>query len=211
MLDRKEASELAREMALHKEQTLHRQAAERFLQFDQQRMIDLFELPHDDETMQITFLGKTYTIMRATGDVLREDGPANEDETASIFELLTKSEHAPSPTGRWESIASLCTNTTDTSLKRYVEYLAPFHGRLDLMRESLLRLGAEPSSKGDVSGILEVFKNVPVWFQYWEADDEFPASVQFLFDAGITDHFRWSLLWNVMTCITSRMKEEAGL
>ncbi|MDO4519971.1 MAG: DUF3786 domain-containing protein [Eubacteriales bacterium] len=183
----------------------------RFLQYDQEKMIEMFQLEHDDETIKIQFILKTYTIDRKTAVMYEGDRLASIDEMASIYELLTKSEHAPVLTGEWNSIAGLCTNTTDTSLGRYVDYLKPFEENVEKMQQALLDLGAEPAKKGDVSAILYVFPNVPVWFQYWVSDDEFPASVQFLFDAGIMDHFRWSLLWNVMTCITDRMLEVAGL
>lgn len=183
----------------------------RFLSFDQERIIGLFGLEHDKTCIRIEFMGKCYRINRKTGEMFDGDRRASIDETVSVYELLTKSEHLPFLTGKWESIASLCTNTTDTSLGRYIDYLKPFGEDAEKMQKALLDMGAEPANKGDVSAVLTVFPNIPVWVQYWVADDEFPASIQFLFDAGIADHFRWSLLWNLMTAITDRMLETAGL
>ncbi|MDO4616158.1 MAG: DUF3786 domain-containing protein [Lachnospiraceae bacterium] len=183
----------------------------RFLSYDQEKFIRIFNLEHDEDQILITFLGRDYKINRKTGLMFDGERQASIDETVSVYELLTNSEHAPVLTGKWESVASLCTNTTDTSLGRYIEYLKPFQDNIELMQSTLISMGAEPQKKGDVSAILTVFPNVPVWFQYWAADDEFPASIQFLFDAGIAEHFRWSLLWNLMTMITDRMLETAGL
>ncbi len=183
----------------------------RFLGYDQEKFIKIFDLEHDEEKILIDFLGRTYRIDRKTGLMYDGERQASIDETVSVYELLTNSDHAPFLTGKWESIASLCTNTTDTSLGRYIDYLKPFHDDAELMQKTLLEMGAEPAKKGDVSAVLTVFPNVPVWFQYWVADDEFPASIQFLFDSEITEHFRWSLLWNLMTMITDRMLETAGL
>ncbi len=183
----------------------------RFLSYDQEKMIHIFNLNHDEENMLIDFMGRSYRIDRKTGFMYDGDRQASIDETVSVYELLTNSEHAPFVTGQWESIASLCTNTTDTSLGRYIDYLKPFRDNTALMQKTLEEMGAEPASKGDVSAILTVYPGVPVWFQYWAADDEFPASIQFLFDREITEHFRWSLLWNLMTMITDRMLETAGL
>ena len=42
-----------------KAEILRRQSIERFLKFDQEKMISLFNLPHDEETMSIQFLGQT--------------------------------------------------------------------------------------------------------------------------------------------------------
>ncbi len=183
----------------------------RFLGYDQDKMIQLFQLKHDENSIFIDFLGRTYRIDRASGLMYDGGRQASIDETVSVYELLTNSEHVPYLTGKWESIASLCTNTTDTSLGRYIDYLKPFKDDTALMQKTLLEMGAEPAKKGDVSAVLTVYPNVPVWFQYWAADEEFPASIQFLFDGGISEHFRWSLLWNLMTMITDRMLETAGL
>lgn len=190
---------------------LRRQSKNRFLQYDQEKMISLFDLAHDEETMKIDFLGQTYTVDRKSGELMQGDRLADLDEMASIYELLTTATHLPQESKNWKSIAALCTNTTDTSLGRYIEYLQPFEGKLDLMQEACEKLGGIPAGKGDVSSLIPVFDGITVWFQYWEADDEFPASVQFLWDASITDFFRWSILWNIMTCITKRMKEVVGL
>ena len=190
---------------------LRRQSKNRLLAYDQEKMINLFHLPHDEETLKIDFLGQTYTIHRKTGELMQGERLADLDEMASIYEFLTTAAHLPNETKNWKSIAALCTNTTDTSLGRYIEYLQPFEGKLDLMKEACTKLGGIPAGKGDVSSLIPVFDGITVWFQYWEADDEFPASVQFLWDASITDFFRWSILWNIMTCITKRMKEVTGL
>ncbi len=184
---------------------------ERFLRYNQEKMIRIFELEHDEENILIGFFGKGYRIDRKTGLMYEGERQASIDETVTVYELLTNSEHKPFVTGRWESIASLCTNTTDTSLGRYIEYLKPFEDNVELMQKTLIEMGAEPASKGDVSAVLTVFPDIPVWFQYWAADEEFPASIQFLFDGEITEHFRWSLLWNLMTVITDQMLETAGL
>lgn len=194
-----------------KAEILRRQSIERFLKYDQEKMIALFNLPCDEETISIDFLGKTYTIYRKSGELMQGERFADLDEMASIYEFLTTATYQPNETNDWRSIAALCTNTTDTSLGRYVEYLRPFEGKLTLMQEACSRLGGIPADKGDVSSLIPVFHGITVWFQYWEADDEFPASVQFLWDASIVDFFRWSILWNIMTCITKRMKEEADL
>ncbi|MCQ2500821.1 MAG: DUF3786 domain-containing protein [Lachnospiraceae bacterium] len=183
----------------------------RFLSYDQEQIIRIFDLDHDEENLYIDFMGRRYRIGRKTGLMFDGDRQASLDETVSVYELLTNSDHKPFLTGKWESIASLCTNTTDTSLGRYIDYLKPFNEDAELMQKTLLEMGAVPASKGDVSAILTIYPNIPVWIQYWVADDEFPASVQFLFDGGIADHYRWSLLWNLMTMITDRMLETAGL
>jgi hypothetical protein len=54
--------------------------------------------------------------------------------------------------------------------------------------ESGIRLGGKPVEVGDASFILSAFPYVPLQYVLWEGDEEFPASVQVLFDASV-DHY----------------------
>ena len=49
-------------------------------------------------------------------------------------------------------------------------------------------LGGDPAGVGDASFILQVLPAVPLQYVLWEGDDEFPPSVQVLFDASV-DHY----------------------
>jgi hypothetical protein len=51
-----------------------------------------------------------------------------------------------------------------------------------------LRSGGEPVEIGDASFVLHAFPRVPLQYVLWEGDEEFPPSVQLLFDASV-DHY----------------------
>jgi hypothetical protein len=55
-------------------------------------------------------------------------------------------------------------------------------------RETGLRSGGEAVEIGDASFILHAFPFVPLQYVLWEGDEEFPPSVQLLFDASV-DHY----------------------
>ena len=50
------------------------------------------------------------------------------------------------------------------------------------------RFGGELKDVGDVSFILHAFPFTPLQYVLWEGDEEFPPSVQLLFDAAV-DHY----------------------
>jgi hypothetical protein len=54
--------------------------------------------------------------------------------------------------------------------------------------ESGTKSGGEPVEIGDASFILHAFPRVPLQYVLWEGDEEFPPSVQLLFDASV-DHY----------------------
>ncbi len=187
-----------------------RESKERFLTFDQEKIIGMFGLKNDEDAMYVTFLGQEFRIDRKTAELTQNGRAADPSEMASVFELLTLSQTAPQPLGTWASVAQLCTNTTSTELTKYARALNPLDGQPEKLQKACERLGGSKENVGDVSSIFEVFPKVPVWFQYWEKDEDFPASVQILWDSSCVLHFRWSILWNVMDCIIKRLLEEAN-
>jgi len=55
-------------------------------------------------------------------------------------------------------------------------------------KETGIRSGGEPVEIGDASFILHAFPRVALQYVLWEGDEEFPPSVQLLFDASV-DHY----------------------
>ncbi len=55
-------------------------------------------------------------------------------------------------------------------------------------KETGIRSGGKPVEIGDASFILHAFSHVPLQYVLWEGDEEFPPSVQILFDASV-DHY----------------------
>jgi len=55
-------------------------------------------------------------------------------------------------------------------------------------KETGIRSGGEPVEIGDASFILHAFPRVGLQYVLWEGDEEFPPSVQLLFDASV-DHY----------------------
>ena len=78
-----------------KAEILRRQSIARFLKYDKEKMISLFNLPHDEKTMNIQFLGQTYTINRKNGELMQGERFADLDEMASVYEFLTTATHLP--------------------------------------------------------------------------------------------------------------------
>jgi hypothetical protein len=55
-------------------------------------------------------------------------------------------------------------------------------------REAGIKSGGEPVEIGDASFVLHAFPYVPLHYVLWEGGEEFPPSVQLLFDASV-DHY----------------------
>jgi hypothetical protein len=66
--------------------------------------------------------------------------------------------------------------------------LRRFGNSAQRFKEVGLQLGGEPVEIGDASFVLKAFPYVPLHYVLWGADDEFPPSVQLLFDSSV-DHY----------------------
>jgi hypothetical protein len=55
-------------------------------------------------------------------------------------------------------------------------------------KEMGIKLGGELGGVGDASFILKAFPYIPMQYVLWEGDEEFPPTVQLLFDASV-DHY----------------------
>lgn len=51
------------------------------------------------------------------------------------------------------------------------------------------------------------FSFLPVILQYWDGDEEFPASLKFMFDEHILEYMHYETLFFMMEHILKRMKE----
>jgi hypothetical protein len=73
--------------------------------------------------------------------------------------------------------------------RRVAEPLAKKFGRsARLFQEIGINLKGEAAGVGDASFTLSALPRIPLQFVLWEGDEEFPASVQLLFDASITHY-----------------------
>ncbi len=63
-----------------------------------------------------------------------------------------------------------------------------FGESVESFREAGAKLGGQPVEIGDASFILRAFPRVPLQYVLWQGDEEFPPSVQLLFDASV-DHY----------------------
>jgi len=71
-----------------------------------------------------------------------------------------------------------------------VQPLLDFFGqRPETLAQAAQKVGAQVQpSRGHLSFLFHPLPRVPLVLNFWEADDEFPASANFLFDAGVIEN-----------------------
>jgi len=93
--------------------------------------------------------------------------------------------------GRWVAYKDIPGGLLYASVfaRRVTEPLQRRFGKsAGFFKETGIRSGGEPVEIGDASFMLHAFPCVPLQYVLWEGDEEFPPSVQLLFDASV-DHY----------------------
>ena len=175
-------------------ETMKLQMRDEFLKYDQAAMIEKFGLRSDDENIYITFLGTEYAVDRSTGDVRSEHGEAGYNEALTIYDVLCWSK----PKGG--------------SMKRegdglFGRYEAEFDQKDETLSAACEKLGGVPEGKGDVAYRIPMFRFLDVMLQYWDSDDEFPASLQLFVDDKTIDFMHYETAWFALSHLLERIKE----
>jgi len=85
-------------------------------------------------------------------------------------------------------------------------YEAEFDQRDEALSEACAKLGGVPEGKGDVAYRIPMFPFLNVMLQYWDSDDEFPASLQLFVDDKIIDFMHNETVWFALSHMLERIK-----
>ena len=192
-------------------ETMKLQMREEFLEYDQAAMIEKFSLRSDDENLYITFFGTEYAVNRHTGDVRSQRGEAGYNEAMTIYDVLCWSKPHCRTSGRMVNMSSLST-IQGGSMKRegdglFGRYESAFDQRDEALAAACAKLGGVPGGKGDVAYRIPMFPFLDVMLQYWDSDDEFPASLQLFVDDRMTDFMHYETVWFALSHLLEQIKE----
>lgn len=193
-----------------------RQVRKTFLTYDQQRMIEKFHLRHDAGYLYVPFCGREYRIDRGTGAVEGSDDgfstvlPAGYNEVMAIYDALSRTDGEVRLSGRFSPVQSL--PGTGYTSRVGSDFFAPaaraFSGRCSALAQACRGMGGVPQGRGDVAFRLMVFPFLPVLLQFYDADDEFPAQVQFLWDENTLDVVFFETTFFIASHLLARLSEE---
>lgn len=60
---------------------------------------------------------------------------------------------------------------------------------------------------GDAAFLLYPFSFLPITLQYWEADEEFPANLKFMFDENILSYMHFETTFFMVSHLLGRVRE----
>lgn len=188
-----------------------------FLQYDQSAMIHKYSLKYDSDWLYITLVSRIYRINRKTGNVqwsadnFETVCEAGHDETMTIYDVLCYAKDECHLSHEFVNISSLSSVRTGNLSQNngFFQNTADFfNGKTTELRNACIALSGKELDKGDVAFELKLFPFLPIIIRFWEADDEFPASLQILVDRNILDYMHYETLMFALTHLFQRLKEE---
>ena len=194
------------------------EARKLFLCYKQELIIQKLSLEHDEQYLYIRLLDQRHRVDRTTGVVewLGEDGAAHEADfnaSLTIYDVLCCSRPDCSLAGQYAPINSVANNYHTKGLGGSIfDACAPvFSDHPAQLEQALIRLGGVKEGKGDIAYRIALFPFLPVQIQFWEADEDFPASLQIHWDLNTLQFLRYETTWYAAGVLRSRIREAMGL
>lgn len=202
-------------MALSNYEIMRNQMREEFVKYDQEKMIRKFCLKNDKEYIYIDFVLRNYRIHRQSGlvewseDNFLSTTEADYNESMTIYDVLCYSKDDCHLSGKFCPVSMLkgTVQSAGPGSSMFQKSADEFSGRLKELEYTCSILGKPDRMSGDVSAVLYPFSFLPVTIQYWDADEEFPANLKFMFDENIMDYMHYETLFFMMGHMVSRIKE----
>jgi hypothetical protein len=183
-----------------------------FLSFDQEKLLRLWPLRHDENSIFITFLHRDYCICRRTGQVCRlEDMQAADyGEVLSIFDLLCHEGDQKQLSGQFAPVNSLngCAKGAGVGTDFHSSIASRFDADAQSFRNACDKLGGTPVGMGDIGFEFPVFQNIKVILKFYHADEEFPASLTLLWDANMLQFVFYETVFYIAGCLLGMILEE---
>lgn len=186
-----------------------------FVKYDQDKMIRKFSLKHDEDYLYIEFVKKDFRINRHNGVVeWTDDGfqtaaEAGYNESMTIYDVLCYSKDDCHLAGSFCPANMLrgTVKTANVGRSMFKKNAEEFDGRTEALAYACSVLGEPSRMSGDVAAILYPFSFLPITIQYWEADDEFPSNIKFMFDENVVDYMHYETTYFMLGHVIKRMKQ----
>lgn len=186
------------------------QAKERFLTYDQPRLIAKLGLESDDDYIYVNLLCQQYRVSRRTGDMEKQVGGCWEDgnsyeEVMTLLDLLCDSREDRFVSGRWVSAQTLGKMFHRSLLEKTDPLALRIEREPAAFRRACLALKGQELTGADMGYAVEFFDGLPVGLQFWHGDEEFPPKLHLMWDENTLQYLRYETTWFATELLRRRL------
>ena len=189
------------------------QAKRHFLTYDQAALIRKLKLAYDDDYFYPVLFARKYRLSRSTGDLEREEKDGWQDanthaEVMTLLDFVCDSREDRFVSGRFKNMADFGHAFHQSLLEERDPNAELFQSRPEDFRKACVALGGKPLPTGDIAYSIEVFDGLPLAVQLWFGDEEFPASLRFLWDENALMYLKYETMYYARELLLERLKAE---
>lgn len=189
------------------------QAKQRFLTYDQQKLIEKFRLQYDADYLYVNLLCKQYRIGRRTGDMQYRQGDAwldgnSYEEVMTLLDLLCDSRDDRWISGRWKNMQSFGLQFHQNLLEEQRDAMAEYiDAHPEEFRAACRTLGGESLKGADICYAIEVFDGLRIAIQFWHGDEEFVPRLRYLWEENAKMYIRYETMYFAVNLLKRRLRE----
>lgn len=197
-------------------EALYEQWTQEFSGFEPERISRILNLKYDEEYLYITYFDVLYRLEIKEGKLSKQDKDGQWqdnlyfNECMVIYHLLKYTKDSPGKAGIWVPNATLDERVT-RNRNMPDPLLTPFarkwSGNCAGLKQACINAGGKEFDKGDVAFQFAVFPFMEVQLIFWDADEDFPAQVQVLFDKKVMDYVHFE----TTGCVIADLFEKINL
>lgn len=193
------------------------QAQQRFLTYDQEKILAKCAVSHDGDYFYPVMLGRRYRLDRRTGSLERQQGEAWQDanrfnEVMTLLDWLCDCTPGRCLAGRFSGIQNfghqfhqnLAEGGEDPVAMQFDRDPAAFH-------RACRALGGTPLTGCDMGYAVELFDGLPIGVKFWHSDEEFPACIRWFLDENALQYLRYETMYYAVGLLKSLLLEKAVL
>lgn len=185
------------------------QAKQRFLTYDQQKIIEKLRLKSDKTWLYATMLATPYRIHRSTGDIFRQEGAdwiaAGYEEIMTLLDLVCDSREDRFLTHRFKSLRDFGNQFHRELLEGVDPWAEKFQKSPETLHRACQALHGTSLPQGDVAYAIELFDGLQIVLQLWLGDEEFPPNLRFLWDENALMYLKYETMYFAKGLLLQRL------
>lgn len=182
------------------------EAKKYFLGFNQQEIIDCWNLQSDAAYIYVTFLNDTYRVERKTGQVewSQDDfltvEEAGFEEVLSVFDLLCHAKVPPKACDNWAPVNSLKgrPRTVGVNETRSGKEADLFDRDVEKFKKVCIAMGGREVPMGEVGFEFPVYQDLKVRLKFYGSDEEFAAQLVLLWPENALEYMYYETTFYVL-------------